>query len=87
MRRLFWLGLGLAAGAVVVRQLTRAAHSYSPRGLADTARDSVTGLLDSARDFVDEARLASAEREQELLSALAEGDDPHGGHGERQSRH
>ncbi|HEV2087870.1 MAG TPA: hypothetical protein VGR21_06140 [Cryptosporangiaceae bacterium] len=87
MRRLFWLGLGVAAGALAVRKLTRAAQSYSPRGLADSARGSVTGLVDSVRDFVDEARRASAERERELLTGLTTAEDGAAYEGEHRSRH
>lgn len=72
MRRLFWLGVGVAVGVLVVRKVTRTAHAYSPAGLADTARGSVAGLLDAVRDFVDDARLAMAQREEELLSGLTD---------------
>jgi hypothetical protein len=71
MRRLLWLGIGLAVGALVVRKLTKTAESYTPKGLADGARESVTGLLDSVREFVEEVREGMAEREDELLAALA----------------
>ncbi|GAA1664849.1 hypothetical protein [Fodinicola feengrottensis] len=71
MRRLLWLGIGLVVGALVVRKLTKTAESYTPKGLADGARESVTGMLDSVREFVEEVREGMAEREDELLAALA----------------
>jgi hypothetical protein len=71
MRRLIWLGIGIAVGALIVRKLTKTAESYTPSGLAAGARDSVTGMLDSVRDFVDEVRDGMSEREDELLAALA----------------
>jgi hypothetical protein len=71
MRRLLWLGIGIAVGALVVRKLTKTAESYTPKGLADGARESVTGMLDSVREFVEEVREGMAEREDELLAALA----------------
>jgi hypothetical protein len=75
MRRLFWLGAGVAVGVLVVRKLTRTAESYTPAGLADSARTSVSGLLESVREFADDVRTAMAEREDDLLTALAtEGD-------------
>ena len=47
MKRLFWLGVGLAVGAIVVRQVTKAAHSHTPAGLASSARNSAAGLWES----------------------------------------
>jgi hypothetical protein len=70
MRRLFWLGVGVAIGALVVRKITKTAEAYSPRGLAGNARGSAIALLDSVRAFVDEAREASAEREIELRAGM-----------------
>jgi len=75
MRRLFWLGIGIGVGVLVVRKVTKTANAYSPAGLADSARGSFAGLLDSVRDFIDDARLAMAEREEELLSGLTDPPD------------
>jgi hypothetical protein len=75
MRRLFWLGVGVAVGALVVRKLVKTAESYSPAGLADSARTSVSDLVETVREFADDVRAAMAEREEDLLAALtAEGD-------------
>jgi hypothetical protein len=73
MRRLFWLGIGVAVGVVVVRQIGKAAQAYSPSGLAGTARNSAAGLLDSVRDFVVDVREGMAEREAEIASAFEHG--------------
>jgi hypothetical protein len=73
MRRLFWLGLGVAVGVVVVRQIGKAAQAYSPSGLAGTARNSAAGLLDSMRDFVADVREGMAEREAEISVAFEQG--------------
>jgi hypothetical protein len=73
MKRLFWLGVGLAVGVVVVRVVTKKAQSYSPRGIAASARDSGRNLLDSVRDFVDDVRDGMHERELELRAAFADG--------------
>jgi hypothetical protein len=75
MRRLFWMGVGVAVGALLVRKMTRVAESFTPRGIAGSARESATGLLESVRDFVDDARAASAAREGELRAALDAGED------------
>jgi hypothetical protein len=75
MKRLFWLGVGVAVGALVVRKVLKTADSYSPQGLADSARGSLGDLLESVREFADDVRVAMAEREDDLLAALAtEGD-------------
>jgi hypothetical protein len=88
MRRLFWLGAGVAVGALVVRKLARTAQSYTPAGLADSARTSVSGLVEGLREIVDDVKVAMAEREDDLLAALASEGDVSGvlGHAEDDSR-
>jgi hypothetical protein len=73
MRRLFWLGIGLAVGAVAVRQVNKAVQAYSPTHLAGEARNSAAGVLDSVRDFVADVREGMAMREEEIHSAFAQG--------------
>ncbi|EXG81317.1 hypothetical protein [Cryptosporangium arvum] len=80
MRRLFWIGVGAAVGILVVRKISRTAEAYSPKGLADSARGSAIGLLDSVRDFLEDARVAMAEHEVELTRALQEGTAEGGAH-------
>src|SRR5258706_14665993 len=73
MKRLFWLGVGIAVGAIVVRQVTRAAHAYTPSGLADTARNSAAGLWESVQDFIADVRDGMAEREDQIHAAFVQG--------------
>lgn len=73
MKRLLWLGVGLAVGALVVRAVSKKAQSYTPAGVAAGVRDSSRNLLDSARGFVDDVRDSMHEREQELQAAFADG--------------
>jgi hypothetical protein len=73
MRRLFWLGIGVAVGVIVVRQVTKAAQAYSPASLAGQARNSAAGFLDSVRDFVVDVREGMAEREAEIHAAFEQG--------------
>ncbi len=73
MRRLFWLGIGVAVGVVIVRQVTKTAQAYSPSSLAGQARNSAAGLLDSVRDFVADVREGMAEREAEIHDAFEQG--------------
>jgi hypothetical protein len=70
MRRLFWLGVGLAAGAIVVRTLTKKAEAFTPAGISESLQGTAADLLESVRDFVDEVRVGMAERESELYAAL-----------------
>jgi hypothetical protein len=72
MKRVFWIALGATAGVLVVRKLTKTAHSYTPAGLADRAQ----GLGASLRYFADEVRAGMAEREIELRDALGIEEDP-----------
>jgi len=73
MKRLLWLGVGLAVGALVVRKLTRTAQSYTPAGIAASLSESAGGLVESVRSFVDDVRDGMAEREREIHSAFADG--------------
>ena len=73
MRRLFWLGLGVAVGVVVARQVTRTVQAYSPAGIAGQARNSAAGLIGSVRDFVADVREGMAEREEQIHSAFEQG--------------
>ena len=70
MRRLFWLGIGVGVGALVVRRIGKTAQAYTPKGLAG----AVSGLGDAVRDFAADVRVAMAEREDEMLDALGVGE-------------
>jgi hypothetical protein len=72
MKRLFWLGLGIAVGVVAVRQVTKAAQAV-PANLAEGARNSAAGLLDSVKDFIADVRDGMAEREAEIHAAFEQG--------------
>ena len=79
MKRLLWLGVGLAVGAIVVRKLTQKANEYTPSGIATSLSQSAGGLVESLRSFVDDVREGMAERENEIHEAFAAGelyDDP-----------
>jgi hypothetical protein len=73
MRRVLWLGIGLAVGALAVREVTRRAKAFTPGGVATSLRDSAAGLAGSVRTFVGDVREAMAEREAEIHAALTEG--------------
>ena len=73
MKRLLWLGVGLAAGAIAVRKLTRKANEYTPSGIAASLSESAGGLVESLRNFVEDVRAGMEEREQQIHEAFATG--------------
>ncbi|MDY7083507.1 MAG: hypothetical protein SYR96_00235 [Actinomycetota bacterium] len=74
MKRLLWLGVGLAVGAIVVRKLTQKANEFTPTGIATSLSQSAGGLVESVRSFVEDVRINAAEREQQINKAFAEGE-------------
>ncbi|HLT11691.1 MAG TPA: hypothetical protein VK028_12965 [Micromonosporaceae bacterium] len=73
IKRLFWLGAGVAVGVLVVRKLSQAAHSYSPSGLAGSAKETAAGFMDSVRDFIADVKEGMAIREAEINAAFEQG--------------
>jgi hypothetical protein len=74
MKRLLWLGVGLAVGAIIVRKVTRKADEFTPSGIAASLSESAGGLVESLRSFVDDVREGMAERENEIHEAFAAGE-------------
>jgi hypothetical protein len=66
IRRAFWLAMGASIGALVVRKLTRTAERFTPTGITQSLSESAGRVVDSVRDFVDDARAGAKEREVEL---------------------
>ncbi len=74
MKRLLWLGVGIAVGAIVVRKLSRKAQEFTPTGIATSLSESAGGLVESLRSFMDDVRDGMAEREQQIHTAFAQGE-------------
>lgn len=74
MKRLLWLGVGLAVGAVIVRKVTRKANEFTPSGVATSLSESAGGLAESLRSFVEDVREGMAERESQISEAFAAGE-------------
>lgn len=74
MKRLLWLGIGLAVGALVVRKMTRTAQSYTPAGIASSLSESAGSLVETVRSFVADVQEGMAEREQQIHQAFADGE-------------
>ncbi|MFD2422350.1 hypothetical protein [Amycolatopsis pigmentata] len=66
MKRLFWLGLGVATGVVVTRKAGRTARQATPAGLASNLGDAVGELAGAIGAFGADIRAGMSEREQEL---------------------
>jgi len=66
MRRLFWLGVGLALGALVFRKLNQTAQRLAPRSMAQSAGSALAELTQAVQDFSAEVRDSMREREVEL---------------------
>jgi hypothetical protein len=73
MKRLLWLGVGLAVGALVVRKLTQKANEFTPTGIATSLSQSAGGLVESVRSFVDDVRDGMSERQQQIHEAFEAG--------------
>ncbi|GIE33259.1 hypothetical protein Ait01nite_063040 [Actinoplanes italicus] len=74
MKRLLWLGVGLAVGALVVRKLNQKANEFTPTGIATSLSESAGGLVESLRSFVEDVREGMAERENQIHEAFAAGE-------------
>lgn len=75
MRRLFWIGVGAAAGIYVMRRLQQAAESLSPESLAASLSGVAAELGEALREFAVDVRAGMTERETELRLALGLSED------------
>jgi chromosome condensin MukBEF MukE localization factor len=66
MRRLFWLGLGIAAGVTLSRKARNAARQATPAGVAANLGEAVHHLATAVGAFGADIRAGMAEREEEL---------------------
>jgi hypothetical protein len=70
MKRLFWLGLGIAAGTFVARRAQAAAQSLTPAGIGANLADGLRELGAGLGAFGAEVRAGMAEREHELTAMV-----------------
>ncbi len=70
MKRLLWLGAGVALGVLVFRAVSRHARSYTPRGIAAAVAEGGRRAAASVRDFVEDVRAGMREREEEIYEAI-----------------
>ncbi len=67
MRRGFWFGAGMAAGAYGVVRARRVMEAFTPDGI----RDRLSGLGVGVRVFNEEMRAGMTEKETELRDRIA----------------
>lgn len=70
MKRLFWLGLGLAVGVYATRRASEAAHALTPAGVGANLADGLRELGAGLGEFGAEVRAGMTEREQELTALV-----------------
>ena len=70
MKRLFWLGVGLAAGAYLTRRAAEAAQNLTPAGIGANLADGLRELGAGLGAFGAEVRAGMTAREQELTALL-----------------
>jgi hypothetical protein len=66
MKRLFWLGVGIAAGVALSRKARRVAHAATPAGVAANLGEAAHELATAIGSFGADVRAGMAEREEEL---------------------
>jgi hypothetical protein len=66
VRRLFWLGAGVAIGVLIMRRLSKIAQQLTPKGVVDSLGGALADLVHDVTGFVGEVRASMSEREDEL---------------------
>ncbi len=71
MKRLFWLGTGLAAGVYATRRAQQAARNLTPAGVGANLAEGLRELGAGLGAFGAEVRAGMVTREQELNELVA----------------
>ncbi|MBB5804493.1 hypothetical protein F4560_004261 [Saccharothrix ecbatanensis] len=66
MSRLFWFGLGIAAGVAAARKAGQAAHAATPAGIGENVGQGLRQLAGALGSFGADVRAGMSEREDEL---------------------
>jgi hypothetical protein len=75
MKRIVWMGIGVAIGVIAFRKVTEAQASLGPEGL----NRAVGRMADGLFDFADAVRSGMHQREEDLRAALGIEDAVKGG--------
>lgn len=68
MKRLFWMGVGVAVGVSATRKVSQAAHRATPAGVGASLGEGLRELGAGLGAFGAEVRAGMSEREGELYS-------------------
>jgi len=71
MKRIVWMGIGVAIGVIAYRKVTQAQANLGPEGL----NRAVGRMADGLFDFADAVRTGMHQREDDLRAALGIQDD------------
>ncbi|BCW59072.1 MULTISPECIES: hypothetical protein [Micrococcaceae] len=66
MKRIVWMGIGVAIGVIALRKITEAQANIGPDGL----NRAVGRMADGLFDFADAVRTGMHQREEDLRAAL-----------------
>ncbi|MFJ6534721.1 hypothetical protein ACIQH5_00725 [Paenarthrobacter sp. NPDC091711] len=66
MKRIVWMGIGVAIGFIAFRKITEAQANLGPEGL----NRAVGRMADGLFDFADAVRSGMHQREEDLRAAL-----------------
>jgi hypothetical protein len=78
VRRLFWLGAGVAIGVLIMRRLSKIAQQLTPKGIVDSLGGALADLVHDVTGFVGEVRASMSEREHELRAGTGLDEAPAG---------
>jgi hypothetical protein len=70
MKRLFWIGVGVAVGVSATRKVNQFTQKASPAGIGTSLGEGLRELGAGLGAFGAEVRAGMAEREEELLSLV-----------------
>ncbi|MGH3438815.1 MAG: hypothetical protein ACRDRN_20390 [Sciscionella sp.] len=71
MKRLFWLGVGVAAGVAASRKASSTVRKATPAGVAENLGGAVRELAAAIGAFGADVRAGMTERESELSEVVA----------------
>jgi hypothetical protein len=72
MSRLFWVGVGVAAGVALSRKLQAKVRQATPAGIAENVGDAMRELAGALGAFGADVRAGMTEREKELKDVVDE---------------
>lgn len=72
MKRLFWLGVGVAAGVTLSKKAKETARQATPAGIAGNLGEAMRELAGAIGSFGADVRAGMVEREEELSDVVEE---------------